>query len=137
MRALHPKRARKAAPRFPKRDAQYTFGIVPDYQRPSCWLAQFTFTPCGGRLQAAHLIPKQQIKRVLALQTIDDTDAYLMLWDARVTRPACVAHHVALDAACTIRIPRTDIPAETEEYAGELGLGWWLERTYGPRREAA
>lgn len=60
-------------------------------------------------------------------------------WDERAWRWACggpmgnAGHHGMLDTARTLRIPRHAIPAETEEFAVEHGLGWWLDREYGER----
>ena len=85
----------------------------------------------------AHLIPKQQIKKALAGMVLDDLDGYVILWDQRVTRAACYRHHTMLDQSRKLRVPRHAIPVETEEYAAELGLGWWLDREYGPRVVAA
>ncbi len=33
----------------------------------------------------------------------------------------------------TLRVPRYRIPAAVEEFAEELGLGWWIDREYGER----
>lgn len=38
-----------------------------------------------------------------------------------------------LDHARTLRIPREGLPGALEEFAAEHGLGWWLDREYGPR----
>ena len=44
-------------------------------------------------------------------------------------------HHGRLDTApherTRLRIPRLLLPPEVEEYAAELGLGYWLDKTYG------
>lgn len=39
-------------------------------------------------------------------------------------------HHGMLDYSRTIRIPRDRLPAGVEEFAAELGLLWWVDRTY-------
>lgn len=43
-------------------------------------------------------------------------------------------HHGRLDSrGCDpLRIPRYRLPPGLEEFAEELGLGWWLDREYGP-----
>lgn len=38
-----------------------------------------------------------------------------------------------LDQTKSLRIPRSAIPAETEQWAAEHGLEWWLTRVYGMR----
>lgn len=92
-----------------------------------CWLAQFSEKPCDGRLRRCHLIPKQVIKR----------EAQLSVWDARSWVWGCGGptgvggHHGMLDSSRTLRIPRDRLPAGLEEFAAELGLSWWLDRTYG------
>lgn len=51
----------------------------------------------------------------------------------------CGGHHGALDVARTITVLRAALPPELEEFATELGLTWWLDRTYGrsEREDAA
>jgi hypothetical protein len=65
-----------------------------------------------------------------------------VVWDERAWVWMCGGptgiggHHGRLDYSRRLRIPRHRIPPETEEFAAELGLGWWLDRTYGERTEA-
>jgi len=90
-----------------------------------------------------HLIPQQTIKREVLRCThstvMSPPVEYDLLWDPRVWRWACggpmgsSGHHGMLDTARTLRIPRHAIPAETEEFAAEHGLTWWLDREYGGR----
>ncbi len=42
-------------------------------------------------------------------------------------------HHGMVDGARRLRISRSALPPRLEEYAEELGLGWELDRAYGPR----
>jgi hypothetical protein len=61
--------------------------------------------------------------------------------DERSWVPGCgglvglAGHHGRVDTApherTRLRVPRSAIPADTEEYAIELGLEGWLARTYG------
>lgn len=100
-----------------------------------CWVDTANIIgrgPCGGRLDPAHLIPKQLIRR----------EGYERLaWDQRVWVPICRRHHAALDTARTLRIPREKLPASVEMFAAELDAGLmgrspfgaYLEREYGPR----
>jgi hypothetical protein len=37
-----------------------------------------------------------------------------------------------LDASRSLRVPRYRLPPGLEEFCSELGLGWWLDREYGP-----
>lgn len=114
----------KAAPAEPEREAQYVFPELPA-EVPECFLAQFApEVPCAGRMEKAHLIRAQTIRREVSR-------ARLVVWDPRVWRPACFRHHVMLDQTKTLVVPRSAIPAETEQWARENGLAWWLERTYG------
>lgn len=106
----------------PEHETQYIFGALPA-EIPTCFLAQFTGTPCAGRLERAHLICEQTIRKHVSRSK-------LVLWAPAVWRPACHAHHWMLDQAKTLRIPRSAIPAETEAWAAEHGLLWWLDRTY-------
>lgn len=100
----------------------------------SCWLAQFTGRPCDGKLRKCHLIPKQVVKREVGRN---------FMWDERTWVWACGGptgiggHHGMLDASRTLRIPRDRLPMKVEGFAEQHGLGWWLDREYGPRAEAA
>jgi len=40
-------------------------------------------------------------------------------------------HHGQFDGL-RLRLPRESLPLAVVEYAAELGLSWWLDRTYGP-----
>jgi len=100
-----------------------------------CWLATFGVVEngdpmplCDGRLVRCHLIPKRLIRREGGRE-----------WDSRAWVWACGGivgnggHHGMLDHSRTLRLPRSAIPAGTEQLALELGLIWWLEREYGVR----
>ena len=101
-----------------------------------CWLGTFgqiehddPMPACDGRLVRCHLIPQQLIKREGGRP-----------WDRRAWVWACggitgnSGHHGMLDHSRRLRLPREAIPAHTEQLALELGLIWWLEKTYGERR---
>lgn len=100
---------------------------------PDCFLGVHGFMrhpkPCTGRLVRCHLIPKQVIKRV-------DPQA---VWDPRSFVPGCGGltgvggHHGELDLSRSLRLSRDVLPEGLEEFAAELGLGWWLAREYGER----
>ena len=103
-----------------------------------CWLGAFGYlehgdpmTPCSGRLVRCHLIPRQLLKQ-----------QHHPEWDRRAWVWGCGGivgnggHHGMLDSSRTLRLRREAIPAGVEELAYELGLLWWLDRTYGERRAA-
>lgn len=102
----------------------------PKRRNRRCWLAGRDGRSCDGRIDPAHLIPKQTLKR--ELRTKDRG----VIWDRRVIRPICRFHHGQLDNRA-LRLVRAEIPQETEEFAAEHGIGWWLDRTYGQRPGAA
>ena len=111
----------------------YTFGFG---ERVPCWLAQFTDTPCSGRMDRVHLVPRQLLRRELRKRlTPSELDA--VLWDERAWVPGCRQHHHELDSSRRLRIPRGLVPGETEVFAREHGLEYWLEREYGMLEEAA
>lgn len=116
-------------------EATYTYACDLEGERASCFLAQFAETPCWGRLEKAHLIRQQTIRReVLRNLPDDDQDPQAIMWDQRVWVPACEVHHHQLDKSKVLRIPRAGLPSETEEYAQDYDLTWWLDRTYGESR---
>lgn len=97
-----------------------------------CYLAAYgqwengPMPPCSGRLIKAHLIPRQIIKRYGG----DPLDPRSWVW-------ACggimgnSGHHGSLDSSRRLRLARSAIPETTETLARELGIEWWLARTYG------
>jgi hypothetical protein len=101
---------------------------------PGCWVAEHVQNsgPCDGRLVRAHLIPKQLLRR-----------ERLFEWDPRVWVPVCGGptgiggHHGQLDHSRTLRIPREKLPAFVEQFADDNGIGWYLDREYGPKEMAA
>lgn len=115
----------RAAKRSAKREALYTYAVQP-LEVPSCWLAQFSEARCDGRLERAHLIRAQKIRGLVSRDP-------LVVWDNRVWRWACHRHHVMRDQQRTLRVPRSAIPAETERWAADNGLLWWLDAEYGER----
>lgn len=81
--------------------------------------------PCEGPLQRAHLVRAQVIAREVNAE-------FETLWDPRCWVPGCERHHRMLDHSRQIRIPRELLPAAVEEFAGEHGLTWWIDREYRP-----
>lgn len=106
-----------------------------------CWLASFSEEPCDGRLIRAHLIPRQRIVREVT-KTLPKDEAFEVIWDERVWVPVCggvmgnAGHHGMFDGK-SLRVPRWALPEGVEEYAAQYGLGWSLDREYGPRELVA
>lgn len=107
-----------------------------------CWLAlnavpeRGVMPPCQGRLVRVHLIPRQLLERELgrggaaARRAIADERSWVWGCGGPMGN---AGHHGMLDAGHRpLRVPRLSLPAGLEELADELGLGWWLEREYGP-----
>lgn len=116
--------------------------------------------PCDGALIRAHLVPRQLLKRDFPWGVVLAEDGRWYRRFRGESRPeasrfrslkalcddprsfvACCGgpmgpggHHGMLDQSRTLRIPREQLPAAVEEFAAELGLVWWLDREYGPRR---
>jgi hypothetical protein len=93
----------------------------------TCWLAQFSATPCDGPLVRCHLIPRQLLTREGHAGLIDDRRT----WVPGCGGPTGIGgHHGELDTSRKLRIPLWRIPTETLLLLEEIGLGWWLEREY-------
>lgn len=120
-----------------------------------CFFEDWDAGPCDGRLIAAHLLPKQLLKRTFPHGVVLEGDQWRkvdrgedryqlpyrslrdLCADPRSWVPCCggpmgnSAHHGQLDVARTLRIDWTSLPFDLIVFADELGLGWWLEREYG------
>lgn len=97
-----------------------------------CWFAALPGAgPCTGRLVRCHLIAQQTLRRELGRgwrRTADDPRSWV--WGCGGPT-GCSGHHGMLDYARTLRVPRELLPEGVEALAAEVGLVWWLERTYG------
>jgi hypothetical protein len=100
--------------------------------KPRCFFRDLPDAgPCDGRLIKAHLIPRQTLRRELNASP-------KLIDDPRVWRWCCGGvngtggHHGRFDSrGCNpLRIPRHRLPADFLELTEELGLGWWVDRTY-------
>lgn len=130
------KQSRRVPPRAAqRRPAIYRFGFDEPGEILPCWLAQHTDTPCGGRMEHVHLIPKARIKR--DVEVPEGVDARSVLWDRRVLVAGCNKHHGELDVSRRLRLAREDLPVAVEEYAREHGLTAYLDRAYGVREGQA
>lgn len=85
-------------------------------------------------VEGHHVITQQQLK---AWAREQDRYGWQELfervrWDRRNLLPLCQRHHDAHHNAShrlALRIVREACP-KIDQFARELGLGWWLERTY-------
>jgi hypothetical protein len=122
--------------------------------------------PCDGALIRAHLLPRQLLKREFPQgvafcdergRWVDargefayDDDKGLRMRslrelcdDENAWIPCCggpmgvSGHHGMLDTSRKLRIPREKVPVKVEAFAEALGLGWYIDRTYGERASAA
>jgi hypothetical protein len=90
-----------------------------------CWLRRLG--GCDGRVERAHLVPKQRLRR----DGLDEAD----VWDPRVLVPLCRRHHHRLDQGF-VEVDRADLPARFAGWLEEHGYGWapgrgWVRR-YDP-----
>ena len=76
---------------------------------------------CEGPIQAAHLIPKQALRRRGFSPEV--------IWDPRNGIAACRRAHCRSDAGLE-RFPSSRLPVEAWAFAEEVGLGWMLEKLY-------
>lgn len=129
-----------------ERPAIYTFACDVEQQVATCWFAQFSDTPCSGRIEKVHLLAKQTVRREVwdpvakgRVEAPDHLPATLreLLWDRRIWRFGCHGHHHDLDCSKRLVLERSDIPASVEEFAREYGLTAKLDYVYGERREVA
>lgn len=99
-----------------------------------CWLAanavheRGPMPPCDGRLREVHLIPKALLKREGLEEFARDPRGFVWACGGIMGEGG---HHGMLDTSRKLRIPRSELPAAIETMAAELGLTWWLTRTYG------
>lgn len=136
LRRVSTKRAREK-----RREATYTFACDVEQQVATCWLADFSDTPCSGRMEKVHLLPKQIVRREVwrpvadgRVEAPDTFSATLreLVWDRRIWRYGCHGHHHDLDCTKRLVLKRSEVPASVEEFAREYGLTARLDHDYGP-----
>jgi hypothetical protein len=90
-----------------------------------CWLREFSPPSkergCEGRLDRAHLVTKQLLKR----EGLSD-----FISDARAWVPACRRHHTMFDSY-NLTVPRERLPEPFLTLMADLDLSWWVDRRYG------
>lgn len=106
---------------------------------PACFLATYgihesgTMPPCDGTLVRCHLLPRNLLERE---STSRRFDAQRAIGDRRSWVMGCGGlhgnggHHGMLDHSKRLVVPFDALPASLLRLAEELGLDWWLERTY-------
>jgi hypothetical protein len=107
-----------------------------------CWLELNGFMelgdpmpPCEGQLVRAHLIPKQQLLKAVPAERSGEIVNDTRGWVWACGGPTGIGgHHGMFDQSRTLRVARDRIPEATVELAEELGLTWWLDKTYGGPR---
>lgn len=98
-----------------------------------CWLRQFSDRPCEGpACHKAHLLKQQTIRRAFPRGVKVPAK---VLWDPRVWRRACRRHHHDFDNGRLV-VPRESVPEDTERFAAEHRLSWYLDKRYA-RKVAA
>lgn len=96
----------------------------------TCWLARFApSVPCDGPMDKAHLIRKATLKREVS-------DDPRLVWHPSLWVWACRRHHGDFDNR-VFSVAREEMPEVLEASAVVLGLGWLLDREYGPVDAAA
>lgn len=107
-----------------------------------CWFKEIPSAgPCDGGLVRCHLIDKQVLRKEFPHGF--EGHSYIVLqadprsWVWGCGGPTGLGGHHGLFDSLKLHIPRILVPLETEQMADELGLGWWLDRTYGPIEEVA
>jgi hypothetical protein len=110
-----------------------------DRQAAEAWANRARTKPCarcgGRRVQGHHVIAKQTLRQN-AMQNGYEYER--VVWDARNLISLCERCHGAHHAAThrlSLSFVRGACP-RIDQFAREVGLEWWLERTY-PEREAA
>jgi hypothetical protein len=124
----------------------------------TCWLAEHgvhesgSMPPCDGALVKAHLIPKRLLKGVWKKVHHDRYHTFTELpfdfvrtyksrekfiWDPAGWVWACggivgnAGHHGMLDSSRTLKVPRMELPPDTELFAANVGLAWYLDHEFG------
>jgi hypothetical protein len=110
------------------REAIYEYACI-EGEPATCWLRQFDALnrECSGRMDRAHLIEKQRLRKEGHADLIDDPRTWV---------PACRLHHFSWDAYRGVTVPREALPEPLVALCDELGLLWWIDRRY-PERSAA
>lgn len=108
-----------------------------------CWLAQHDDRrrPCSGRLERAHLIPRQRVENALGALLpwgAAGTEEWnhfadliqLAAWDPRNGVVVCEAHHRRFDSHLTpaLTVPLDSVPDHLIDFAFDWGIDGQLDR---------
>lgn len=85
-------------------------------------------------MDRAHLLPKARLKRELRGQPAELVER--AVWHPGVWVWACRRHHGDFDNH-VFRVERSELPAGVEVFAEALGVGWMLDREFGPLERVA
>lgn len=92
-----------------------------------CYLSLFDRheRQCCGRLEAAHVFGRQELRNYPPFWGLDPDVIELMEWDARNGIPACTEHHRRFDSHATpdLILPRDALFDDTLEFISERGIG--------------
>jgi hypothetical protein len=97
-----------------------------------CWFKDLPDAgPCDGRLVRCHLIRRQVLRHELNASRAVMDDPRGWVWGCGGITGAA-GHHGAADWAGPgkLEIPHERLPVEFLAWVDELGLGWWIDRTY-------
>lgn len=101
----------------------------------NCWIAEIGLASpqlcvyrADGQPDAAHLgFSENWLSKSATGPHLSKEEAN----DPRLLKPICRKHHGMLDNG-SLSVLRSQLPASVEEYAEEFGLGYKLDRDYGP-----
>lgn len=95
-----------------------------------CWLRPFDLRgrACSGRMDRAHLIERQTLRREGLGEFIPDRATWVA---------ACRLHHGSFDNFRGVVVPRGAVPEATELFAVRERLLWYLDRRFGRVEDAA
>jgi hypothetical protein len=132
----------------------------------ACWFAKLPDAgPCDGQLVRCHFVPKSLLKQRFKLGAVETAPGAWtaitrgtnmnfgfpvrslneLIGDERIMEWGCggpmgnAGHHGQFDnpAVNVLRVPRELLPLGVEEFAAELGMLPWLDRTYGELERSA
>lgn len=96
--------------------------------RPRCFFIDFDAGPCDGRLVRAHLVKRQVLVREGHARRVHDPRSWVWCCGGAHGN---AGHHGMLDHARTLRVPLNMLPPGFLAMMEEIGMSWYVERTYG------
>lgn len=102
----------------------------------SCFLEPFDkeSRECFGRFEALHFFGRQELRNAPCFYGLEREIMELIEWDVRNAALGCEGHHRRFDrhATPTLILPRSALPADTEEFVVERGIESLAERRFSP-----